>query len=322
MNNVENRLDYTLTWSAGRGAVSSANTLFDTDEKPNVGFTFDALYYETTTGLSFKVVEGVQLSLSTQEIVACRTFCESFADTADYPVQAYEPETGLYSGLMLKSLAQAQGLAWVLGAGPEDAVSRLVNDEWQRVVAVFMDDGRYRLLPDSTCPRCILFLTQAEWDAWPKPVKSTEVWDFATEKWKDYRTLEQAQKTADEYIRSAYAIRRTAVMGAAPYPEMATWPWQVAEAEAFALDPAVPTPFLDGMLIALDDTKTKAELAASILKYNSPEYRSAAGKVHGEMYGWLTRLRAADTLESVDATTADMAQSLAISPLIRPLTGL
>ena len=78
--------------------------------------------------------------------------------------------------------------------------------------ALFMEDGQYRLMPDSVCPKCVVFLTQAEWDAWPKPTKSTEVWDFATETWKDYRTLEQARTTADSYIRNAYGARRSAVM--------------------------------------------------------------------------------------------------------------
>ena len=37
--------DYTLTWSNGRGSVSSGDYLFDVDEKPDAGFEFDALYY-------------------------------------------------------------------------------------------------------------------------------------------------------------------------------------------------------------------------------------------------------------------------------------
>ena len=35
--------DYTLTWSNGRGSVSSGDILFDTDERPDLPFEFDAL---------------------------------------------------------------------------------------------------------------------------------------------------------------------------------------------------------------------------------------------------------------------------------------
>ena len=62
--------DYTLTWSNGRGSVSSGDYLFDVDEKPDAGFAFDALYYETPTGLAFKVTDEEQQPLSAQEIAA------------------------------------------------------------------------------------------------------------------------------------------------------------------------------------------------------------------------------------------------------------
>ena len=317
--------DYTLTWSNGRGGVSSGDYLFDVDAKPDAGFAFDALYYETPTGLAFKVTDDVQVPLSQEEIAACRAFCDGFADTADYAVQTYEAETGLYRGAMLKSEAEKQGLTWFIGDAPDHPVSKLVDGQWERVAALFMEDGRYRLLPDSVCSQCIVFLTQAEWDAWPQPAKSTEIWDFKTETWKDYRTLEGARKSADDYIRNAYTAKRTEVMGAVPYAEMATWPMQLAEARACAADPAVGTPFIDGMASALAGaglSTTREDMVAAILKYDSDEYRTAVGRVHGAMYGWLTRLRAAATLDEVDALTAAVAEALGIPPLIRPLGGI
>lgn len=323
--------DYTLTWSNGRGSVSSGDYLFDVDEKPDAGFAFDALYYETPTGLAFKVTDEEQQPLSAEEIAACRAFCDGFADTADYAVQTYEDETGLYRGVMLKSEAEAQGLAWFVGDAPDHPVSKLVDGQWRRIAALFMEDGQYRLMPDSICPKCVLFLTQAEWDAWPKPTKSTEVWDFATETWKDYRTLERAQKTADDYIRNAYSSKRAAVMGAVPYAEMATWPMQLAEARAYKADPTAATPFLDAMLntqtAALSEAspvpvEDKDALVKAVLAYDDPDYLSKVGAVHGEMRAWILRVWNAANLDEVDALTAAVAEALNTSPLIRPLSGI
>ncbi len=324
--------DSLLTWSQGRGSVASGGILFDTDQKPVLPFDFDALYYEPPTGLSFKVMGEEQVPLSDEEIAACRAFCEGFADRADYAVQTYEVETGLYRGTMLKSEAEKQGVTWFIGDAPDNPVSKLVDGQWQRIVALFTEDGHYRLLPDSVCPKCIVFLTQAEWDAWPKPQRSTEVWDFAMETWKDYRTLERAQATADDYIRNAYTGKRSEAMGAVPYAEMTTWPWQLAEARAYAADPTANTPFLDGMLVtqtatlAAGDDATSAQakdaLVTDILKHDDPDYLARVGAVHGEMRAWILRVWSATSLEEVDAITAALAEALNISPLIRPLTGI
>lgn len=330
--------DYILDWDNGRGYVQGSvpviPTLFTTDEKPALNFDYAILRYETATGLCFKMMDGnpETIPLSKKEVAACRAFCDAFADTADYPVQTYEAETGLFRGTMLKSEAEKQKLAWLLGNAPDHPVSKLMDGKWERVVALFMEDGHYRLLPDATCPKCIVFLSQAEWDAWPKPQRSTEVWDFATEKWRDYRTLEQAKTTADEYIRSAYTSKRAAAMGQVPAQEMATWPWQLAEAQAWTADPATPTPFLDAMLgtqaatLSADEeaivaAEDKAALVANILKHDDPEYLAAVGAVHGEMRGWILRVWNAETLAEVDALTAAVAEALSISPLIRPLSG-
>lgn len=329
--------DYILDWDNGigfvRGSVPVIPTTFGTDQKPELSFAFDVLRYETATQLSFKMVGNSDpIPLTDEEIAACRAFCDSFAATADYSVQAYEPETGLYVGTMLKSEAVGTGLSWLLGAAPDHPVSKLVDGQWVRIAALFMEDGHYRLLPDSTCPKCILFLTQDEWDAWPKPARSTEIWDFATETWKDYRTLERAQSTADDYIRNAYTSKRAEALGQVPSQEMATWPMQLAEARAWQADPTAPTPFIDAMLASQASTLTvgdespslaedKAALVANILKHDDPDYLAAVGAVHGEMRGWILRVWDAQTLDEVDALTAAVAEALSISPLIRPLSG-
>lgn len=333
---------YVLDYSDGQAFIQwpqpGVETILTARLKPDLGFAYAHLRFETATDQAFKTLDEAGnevLPLTKEEVAACIRFCEDYPIHGDYPVQAYEAETGLYMGAMLKSEAEAKGYPWIQGDEPDHPVSKLVDGEWVRIAALFMEDGRYRLLPDSTCPKCILFLSRKEWDAWPKPTRSTEIWDFKAESWKDYRSLEQAQTTADEYIRNAYITRRRAVTGQIPSDEMATWDIQLQEAHAYKTDPTSSTPFIDAMLAAqasapaaresrADESvasDAKAALVEAILRHDDPDYVSAMGAVHGEMRGWLLQLWSADTLDAVDALTAQVAAHLSISPLIRELSG-
>lgn len=307
-------MNYILTWSNGIGKVSSEDYLFDMADKPELPFDFDALYYETPTNVAFKILDEQQLPLTEEEIVVCQAYCDGFLDNADYLVNAYETESGLYRGVMMKSEAVEKEYSYVIGDSPDHPVSKRVNDEWVRIAAIIRSNGSYVLMPDSVCDACVLFFTAEEWDAHSKPVRSTERWDFATETWKDYRTLEEAKKEADSWIRNLYTSKRRELMGSGPYQELASWPWQIDEAVAWNADNSAATPFIDGMLSAMNqDTSTqttKEELVQSILKYTSAEWLGSIGAVHGEMYVQITKLRAATTVAEVDAVTDALATAM------------
>lgn len=333
---------YVLDYSDGQAFIQwpqpGVETIITARLKPDLGFPYAHLRFETATGQAFRTLDDAGTDvhpLTEEEIAACIRYCDDYPIHGDYPVQAYEAETGLYMGAMLKSEAETQGLAWIQGDDPDHPVSKLVDGEWVHIVALFMEDGHYRLLPDSTCPKCLVFLSQAEWDAWPKPTRSTEVWDFKTESWKDYRTLDQAKTTADDYIRNAYASKRRQLTGQIPAEEMATWRTQKEEAFAYKADPTCPTPFIDAMLatqaamLAARDggpavpepPDAKAALVEDILRHDEPDQVSAMGAVHGEMRGWILQVWGAETLDEVDALTGQVAEHLSISPLIRELSG-
>ncbi|WP_337430554.1 hypothetical protein [Bilophila sp.] len=317
-------MDYIITWSNGFGKVSSGDYLFDVESAPTLPFAFDAIYYETPTGLSFKMLGGEQSPLTEEEIAACRAYCDGYLETGDYPVQAYETDSGLYRGTMLKSKAGEKGFSHILGDMPDHPVSKRVGDAWERVAAVIRSDGSYVLMPASVCDACVVFLTATEWEAHSKPSRSTERWDFATETWKDSRTVEQAKKSADAWIRGLYVAQRKELMGAAPYQELASWPWQIDEAKAWQSDNETETPFLDGVLEAMNaDERTvtaKETLVQAVLKYTDAEWLKAVGKIHGEMYVQITKLRAAGTLEDIDALTDALAVAKQVSPITFALT--
>lgn len=312
-------MEYILTFSNGFGKVSSGEYLFDVENAPSLPFEFEALYFETPTGLAFKVVNGEQLALTDEEIAACRAYCDGYLENGDYPVQAYETESGLYRGVMLKSEAEEKEYAHVLGDTPDHPVSKRVGDAWERIAAVIRSDGSYVLMPDGVCDACVMFLTAAEWAEHSKPARSTQRWDFATETWKDSRTVEEARERADAWIRELYVAQRTELMGSGSYQELASWPWQIAEARAWQTDYNASTPFLDGVLSALNadaaTATTKAALVESVLKYTSPDWLGAIGRVHGEMYAQLTKLRAAETLQEIDALTDALAAAKQTVPV-------
>lgn len=318
--------DYTLTWSNGMGNVSCGEQgeyMFTAvNVPPALPFLFDALFYETPTRLAFKILNGERLALSEEEIAACRAFCDGYLDAADYPVQAYESESGLFRGTMLKSEAAQAGYSWIIGEAPDHPASKLAADgesgRWVRIAAVIRSDGSYALMPASVCPSCVLMMTAEEWAEFPKPARSTERWDFTAEAWQDSRTAEEAKKRADAWIRQNFITKRRELMGSAPYQELATWPWQIAEAQAWQADNGAETPFLDAVLDAMNedtaDKTGKAELVAAVLRYTSAEWLGGVGRVHGEMYAQIRRLRAAETLAEIDALTDAIAARDKLTP--------
>lgn len=300
-------MEYILTYSQGLGRVSSDEYLFDITEPPALPFAFEALYYETPTNLAFKVVDAQQTALTDEEVAACKAYCDAWLATGDYPVHAYEADSGLYRGTMLKSEALATEFSYVIDKAPDAPVSKYINGEWQRVAAIIRSDGSWELMPDMLCDACVLFFSADEWASHSKPARSTERWDFATETWKDKRTLDEAKHEADVWIRNAYTVTRTKAMGAGLSLELCTWPWQSEEARAWTADNTAITPFLTAQLAAMNDgataQTTMAELVESVLKYDGVEWLTKCGTIHGQMYKHIKAVRAATTLAEIDAVT-------------------
>lgn len=304
-------MEYMLTFSNGFGKVSSGEYLFDIERAPHLPFDFGAVYFETPTGLAFKIVDGKQIPLTQEEQQACCDYCDNYLENGDYPVQAYETDSGLYLGVMLKSEAQKNGHAFTLGDMPDHPACKRVDNTWQRVAVTIREDGSYVLMPESICASCVLFLTVSEWAEWPKPTRTTERWDFATETWQDTRTVAQAKKDADTWIRNLYVAKRKELVGNGPYQELASWPWQIEEAKAWIQDNEAETPFLDGVLEGLssdhDMVMSKGVLVQEVLKYTDGEWLKSVGRVHGEMYVDIKKLRQCETLQEIDALTDALA---------------
>lgn len=316
-------MSVSVTWSDNYGMVQTGNMNFPLGSRPTLDFEFDSVYYEPDLGNKFKVINNVRTPLTESEISECSHFGTFFLEVADYPVQAVEKETNLWRGTMLKSEAQERGYNWVLGQVPDYPVARLIaGDNWEKIVAIIMDDGWYKLEPDGVCDKCVLFMNQQEWNAFPHPTTGTQKWNFQLEKWEDYRTLEHAKNSLDQFLRNSYTTKRMKIVGNAPAQEMASWPIQLSEAQAWTVDNTVSTPFIDGMVASLKGAKSKEDIVADILKHNEDSTLKKQGELHGEMYGYILRGRAASTLDEVDAIEKEAAEHLGTSPYTRPLSGI
>lgn len=86
----------------------------------------------------------------------------------------------------------------------------------------------------------------------------------------------------------------------APYPpmEMATWPSQLSEAQAYTANNAAPTPTLS--VIALAAGQTVAAQAASVLA-KAAAYQAAAGAAIGKRQALTAQINAASSVAAVQA---------------------
>ena len=299
-----------LTWNSGIGRLSTGNFLFDLDKKPEVGFDFDSLYYELPWN-KFKVLgNNDAVELTENEIKMCEDYCNHYLENDDYFVQTYDDDL-IFSGMMTKKEADEKGLKYVIDKIPDHPVSKFMNDEWVRVYATILSNGYYKILPDAICNMCTLFFTEDEWNNFSQPEKPSDIWSFTEEKWIDSRKFEDVYENTLMYIKNYFSTKLSELMDNPTNTEEATWTWQKAEALLYKTDHNSSTPFIDGMLLSIDDKEiTKDELANRILKHSSEEYLKSIGEVHGKMYNWILKIRNAKTIEDLDKISDNFNDSI------------
>ena len=129
-----------LTYINNETVVIHDDLRFDTNLKPELSFAFDALYFEPPNGHCLKVVDGESVPLSEAEIEECAAYCRGYADTADYPVYAWNGDN-VCVGRILKSEAEAKGYGFTVLDVPPYPVSRRNGEAWEEIVAIIRDDG-------------------------------------------------------------------------------------------------------------------------------------------------------------------------------------
>lgn len=304
-----------LTWANGAGTVVTQDYTFHSDEKFELGFDYESLYYEPILGNAMKLVlleakdangndtvEPKMVGLTVEEINTIEEFCIKYIDIANYIVFAYDPENGLYAGSILKSEAIEKGLKWTIIGAPNFEASKWVDNNWVRLKATILETGQMNVDPGSICNLCIMGLTEEEYNAWPPRPNEHYVWDFKEEKWVDRRELPTTIYNALLAVRTNFEAVRWRTYGKyIPQYEQGTWMDQRLEAQAFLDNPAAETPYLDTFLASREDDyiPTKEELAKDVLA-NHKEWKVAMAKVNAKQWNYLKKIEHATAPAEVD----------------------
>ena len=137
-----------------------------------------------------------------------------FNSTSDYPeiyLPCFNPDdNNLYQGVLSISDIKERGFFFTT-VECEYPVAKydILEDKWIEVVMTMWDDGTYILHPDGYCDRCVKFFSQEEKDKLPPfPVGYENSpfikYDFATESWKDSRTLNDLKESYYQAVNNRF----------------------------------------------------------------------------------------------------------------------
>ena len=293
-------MEFFITWSDGLGRVGTDSFMYDITEKPEVGFDFDVLYYETPTNLFFKVFEGANLSLTEDEKKACEEYCKDFYNSDAYMIHAIDSDLLTYAGYMARGAAKRNGLTEAIGATfPDYSFCKWINGKWDRVVAAIGEDGSLYLLPTADDQRFNFVFTESEWNQFPHPEYDDEKYNFMTKQWEDTRSFSVTQGFAKERVRAKYlkGFRDEKLV----HFEVDTLLYliQVLEASTWLTNKEAKTPFVEAVIAQNGDTKE--HFMHRILQHYDTEHLTHLGTMHGEQYAILDKISACTTLEELDA---------------------
>lgn len=134
-----------------------------------------------------------------------KAFVQTLPELVGIEFSAYDPNRyNVYTGEFSIADARTKQFVPVLKK-PDLPVSKYNTDSdaWEKVAAIITDDGSLILDPGSYCDRCVIFLTEAEWAAFPQPnedllLQDALRYDAELGEWVDIRGL-------DTIIQSVYS---------------------------------------------------------------------------------------------------------------------
>ena len=202
--------DFILNYNSNDGTtIAYGNTVYHSKVKPNLSFSFNQLYCESATNVYFTMEGDIQTLLTDKQINECKNYVENYYETGDFNIYAYDPEdNNFYKGFILKSEAKSKGYKWTETEPENEACSwNEYAKKWKYYYAYITDSGLLQVNIDSIPPTCVLVLTKAEFDKFPKQIHETDRWDFTNEKWIDIRNLEQLKTTRKSFGENKYIAK-------------------------------------------------------------------------------------------------------------------
>lgn len=287
--------DFILNYNSNDGTtIAYGNTVYHSKVKPNLSFSFNQLYCESATNVYFTMEGDIQTLLTDKQINECKNYVENYYETGDFNIYAYDPEdNNFYKGFILKSEAKSKGYKWTETEPENEACSwNEYAKKWKYYYAYITDSGLLQVNIDSIPPTCVLVLTKAEFDKFPKQIHETDRWDFTNEKWIDIRNLEQLKTVYISEIRAMFEdVRWKFLKERVQQCEQDTWRIQLEEAKNWKQDNSWPTPYIDTFLEnRIDANKpTKEELVNDILQ-NSDDYIRTVAKVNAMQWNYIKKI--------------------------------
>lgn len=298
------------TWDGFIGQITSNDIRFTTNEKFDLGFEYDTLYYEPAANNSFKILKNEMLQLTDAEIQRITKYQAEYSEKQDYPVWAYDDHK-LYLGEFLKSEAISKGYSYTLIGAPDHPASKLTDDGWKKVKMAVLENGSIILDPASFCVLCLLGFTEEEYKLLPARPSLNYLWDFKSNGWYDPRSLEDCKFTAISDAKGHFDhIVAHEMRDFTPYRQMDTWIWQVKEAEAFqaGVEPSATTmPYLWSFLENRTNKNkpTMGELCQDVLD-NHRRYLKVSAEINALLWDQLNIIQQATTNAEVDAIMKDV----------------
>ncbi len=137
-------------------------------------------------------------------------FITTLPTMMDLHFPCYDPNrSNLFQGTISISEAKSKNFISVL----EDCQYPVAKYDtethtWIAVKAIITDSGRLILDPDSYCELCVLFLSDDEWNEFPKPNEEANTaewrWDFELKEWVDVRTPQEMLQIYKNFVYSMF----------------------------------------------------------------------------------------------------------------------
>lgn len=180
------------------------NTNFDPTQ-----FPFDVegyLHFEPATS-HYKYGENFKKQLSDDQITKLQEFIATLPVEMDLSYPCYNKDrSNLYMGVLPLSEITEKGYVHV-NQNCEYPLAVYTDSGWEKVKAIFTSDGSLILDPDSYCDSCEVFLTEAQWNEFPKAEGFSDSavlkYDFENKEWVDTRGVASELEELRVYITSA-----------------------------------------------------------------------------------------------------------------------
>lgn len=278
------------------------------DIKPSFIFNYDYLFFEPLINKYIRVLDNITYELNNEEKDDVNFYINHFYSSIDNEVYTYNDKF-IYTGKMLKSEAESFVKSYTTIPVPEGMmVARFDNEKniWLNIEYIITDEGYLITHPDSYCDRCVLFLTEEEFNDLPEQPYSWYVFDINNNEWIDGRNINDHRLSVKRSVRTKFeTLRSNNYTEYVPTYEQYCWNMQVEEAKNYKVDNTYNTPYIDTFLntrISLHsetDIPSKDILVEDILKNNEIFTKNMA-IINGYQWKYLKLIEKASTNNELD----------------------